>query len=157
MTTVTHPADRLADWLAPALFGCAVGWSVWSISQSAAIGVAAGVGAWAAATLLMRRFGTSAVADAPAFQPAAFEDCLDDAELLLDDPLSDVGDDSRVVRLFAADEATPGELVARIEDYLGSDPRRTVREASESSENSQAMDASAALHAALANIRLSLR
>lgn len=86
-------------------------------------------------------------------------------ELLLDDPLPRVDEDSRVVRLFAAaplaardgpDINPPGEMLSRIEDFLGSAktgmagaPPRAVNAASE--------EANAALHAALADIRRSLR
>ena len=52
-------------------------------------------------------------------------------------------------------DATPGEMVARIENFLGDDRRMTTRAAEEGSASPP--DASAALHAALANIRASLR
>jgi hypothetical protein len=90
-----------------------------------------------------------------AFEPLPFEGGQNDDELLLDDPLIEVEEDSRVVRLFDREEATPGEMVARIEDYLGEGRSWPVIPAEEGS--SAPPDASAALHAALANIRASLR
>jgi len=64
-------------------------------------------------------------------------------ELVLDDVLGKLGEDSRVVRLFdAAAMPTPGQLKARIDRHLG---------------QAQAPDASAALHDALAELRLSLK
>ena len=68
-------------------------------------------------------------------------------ELVLDDILANLSDDSRVVRLFDASAMpTPGQLRARVDRHLGQ-----ARAASE------APDASAALHEALAELRSSLR
>lgn len=70
-----------------------------------------------------------------------------DDVLVLDDVLADLGEDSRVVRLFDASAMpTPGQLRARIDRHLGQ-----ARSANE------ATDASAALHEALAELRSSLR
>jgi|SRR5690349_24590226 hypothetical protein len=91
----------------------------------------------------------------PAFEPVAFEEASLENELLLDDPLIEVEANSRVVRLFDRQDATPGEMVARIEDYLGDGRRRSPVPAEEGSATPP--DAHAALHAALANIRASLR
>lgn len=91
-------------------------------------------------------------------------------ELLLDQPLSAPVEESRVVRLFTAgpdacDQASaipaPGEMLARIENFLGTTrapatPIALPRPAAHSS-NSASVEASAALHAALADIRRSLR
>jgi len=74
--------------------------------------------------------------------------------LLLDDPLANPASDSRVVTLFAPNDPTPGELVLRISDYL-SDQGKEGSEAAEPVP--QQVDASAALHEALANIRATLR
>jgi len=79
-----------------------------------------------------------------------------DEILILDDPLVAPPSDPRVVRLFERQEPTPGELVDRITDFLGGSrqpapvPQRPV-------EDHYSVDASAALHAALANIKASLR
>ncbi len=104
--------------------------------------------------------------------PATFADdvlLLDqrvDAEvLLLDDPLPD-GVAPRVVRLFAApatDEdiapslVGPGEMIARIETFLGQ--ARDGASVASPPADAQAIpnDANSALHAALAEIRRSLR
>jgi hypothetical protein len=69
-----------------------------------------------------------------------------DDELVLDDILANLGEDSRVVRMFdAAAMPTPGELRAQVNRHL--DQARA----------SKAPDASAALHEALAELRQSLR
>lgn len=74
-------------------------------------------------------------------------------ELLLDDPIEAPEADSRVVQLFGDEPLpAPGELVTRIADFLESG-RGPVREQVQASSN----EASAALHAALADIRRSLR
>ena len=94
----------------------------------------------------------------PVFEPAVLEltDALGPDELLLDDPLVEVAADARVVRLFAKQEPTPGELVERIADFLG-DGRRPAQAAHYRADAQPPVDASTALHAALANIRASLR
>jgi hypothetical protein len=73
---------------------------------------------------------------------------VDDDLLVLDDVLSEIGPDSRVVRLFdPAAMPTPGQLKARIDRHLieGALPRATSH------------DASQALYDALAELRLELR
>ena len=73
-------------------------------------------------------------------------------ELLLDDPIKSPEAESRVVRLFGDEPLpAPGELVTRIADFLESG-RGPVRDQALASN-----EASAALHAALADIRRSLR
>jgi hypothetical protein len=70
-----------------------------------------------------------------------------DDELVLDDVLANLGEDSRVVRLFDPSAMpTPGQLRAQVDRHLGQ--ARAANSAS---------DASAALHEALAELRLSLR
>ena len=82
--------------------------------------------------------------------------------LLLDDPVPVA--ESRVVRLFTATSEMPqvsgaipppGEMLARIENFLGANRAPPPVPASPS--NAASADASAALHAALADIRRSLR
>lgn len=114
--------------------------------------------------------------DRPAMKPMAFapgdasvaedlivlEERVEPGVLLLDDPLPAANE--RVVRLFAnapaqgdaeVAQAGPGEMIARIEAFLGQDrPERGV--APRPAPESVADDASAALHAALADIRRSL-
>ncbi|MGZ2411731.1 hypothetical protein ACUXST_001128 [Sphingomonas sp. F9_3S_D5_B_2] len=77
---------------------------------------------------------------APAMVPVAAE------ELVLDDVLAEMGEDSRVVRLFdRAAMPTPGELQARIARHI------------DSSEQPGLPDASNALHEALNELRRALR
>ncbi len=88
----------------------------------------------------------------PTFQPAAFEDDFEDDEvLLLDEVVAAIDCEPRLTSSFVP---APAEMVVRIDQFLDSgagvsrrsEPRDTVRP-----------DASAALHAALAEIRHSLR
>ena len=68
-------------------------------------------------------------------------------ELMLDDVLVSLADDSRVVRLFDASAMpTPGQLKAQIDRHLGQTQPATGLQ-----------DASAALHQALAELRHSLK
>ena len=150
-----HPAERLIDWAAPAVLAAASAWSAWKVAGTQAGGLGAGAFALALGVLAMRLLGQSRSGQTEAaFEPVSFDEREND-ELLLDDPLIEVEQDSRVVRLFAHSDATPGELVARIEDYLGEGRKRPAIAAAEGS--AAPPDASAALHAALANIRASLR
>jgi hypothetical protein len=103
----------------------------------------------------MRLAGCQPIAELGAFEPVEIDDLVDSDELLLDDPLIEVQPDSRVARLFERDEPTPGELVTRISDYLGTARLAPVLDAGQ--EVDRQPDASAALHAALTNIRASLR
>jgi len=152
--TRQHPAEKFIDWAAPAALAAAAGWSAWQILGMPAAGAGFGALAFAVGLLAIKLIGRQPTGRGDAvFEPLPFEEVQND-ELLLDDPLVDVEPDSRVVRLFDRDEVTPGELVARIEDYLGDGHRRAIP----AEEGSAAPpDASAALHAALANIRASLR
>ncbi len=88
------------------------------------------------------------------FEPLPFDSEV--GELLLDDPLGSVEPDARVSRLFAPDDRLPGALVARIADYIGGRPAPAF-DGGAFNEAQPLSDASAALHAALANIRASLR
>jgi len=153
-----HPVDSLAEWLAPAILAVAAGWSASRLGQSHPVTGGAVAGALAAGIATMRLFGAprGEQADVP-FEPVPFEECVEESgELLLDDPLVEIESDSRVVKLFAREEATPGELVARIEGFLGEE-RRAPLPPSAGEGSASPPDASAALHAALANIRASLR
>ncbi|MGH6706519.1 MAG: hypothetical protein ACREB1_06900 [Sphingomicrobium sp.] len=155
-----HPADRLVEWMSPAVLAAAAGWAAWMAFTQPIAGIGAAVIALVIGICAMRVFGAAPRTEAEAgFEPVSFEECLEDDVLLLDDPLSDIEADARVVNLFARDEATPGELVARIADYLGDESRDFVAPtALATGEGQQAPpDASAALHSALANIRASLR
>jgi len=151
-----HPAETLIDWAAPAVLAMAAIWSAWKVAGTVTSGLAAGAVALVLGLGAMRLLGRSGAREAEAaFEPASFEEAGSEDELLLDDPLVEIEEDSRVVRLFDRQEATPGEMVARIEGYLGNGHGRPKAPAEEGS--AAPPDASAALHAALANIRASLR
>ena len=152
-----HPADAAAEWIAPAILAVAAGWSASRLGGSIVAAAGAALAALLAGIAAMRFLGTDRHEIAEArFEPLPLDDCIEEiGELLLDDPLVEIEEDSRVVRLFAREEATPGELVARIEDFLGEERRIPALCAEEGSASPP--DASAALHAALANIRASLR
>ena len=156
--TKQHPLDALAEWLAPAILAVAAGWSASRLGQSNPVTAGAVAGSLAAGIATMRLFGAPRVEQAGVpFEPLPIEDCIEDSgELLLDDPLVEIESDSRVISLFAREQATPGEMVARIADFLGEE-RRTPAPPSAGEGSASPPDASAALHAALANIRASLR
>jgi hypothetical protein len=171
-----------AEWIAALCLGAAAGFAALSLTAAGLLGAVAVAMLSAAAALvalgLVDRHGVDAD---PAFEPVAFpdeaepvdfdkadvlilEDEVEDDALLLDTPVAAEAE-SRVVRLFGgaapASEAgnipAPGEMLARIEDFLGvargsAEQGEPVRRANEAS-----ADASAALHAALADIRRSLR
>ena len=90
--------------------------------------------------------------DAVYHETASLADCVEGGELLLDDPL--VADpDSRVVQLFASPPMpTAGELKRRIDRHLAAGAVHTER-----AHDQAAPDASAALYAALDDLRRSLR
>lgn len=131
-------------------------WAAFAMGLSLAAVAAVGIVALAVAVIAMRLAGDASISAVGAFEPVPIEDALGNLdELLLDDPLVENAPDSRVVRLFTPPERTPGELVLRIEDYLN-DGRRAPESEADAAEQRPA-DSSAALHAALANIRASLR
>jgi hypothetical protein len=151
-----HPVEILAEWAAPAVLAGAAAWAAWTISHLPLAGIGAALVAMAAGLAAMRVFGEPQREGIEArFEPVSFEECVEEDVLLLDDPLGGIEPDARVARLFARDEATPGELVTRIADYLGDERRILAQAAGEGQQTPP--DASAALHAALANIRASLR
>lgn len=158
-----HPVDTLVECIAPIPLALAAGWAsgIFGLSmvESAAVAVAIFIAGCAA----IRFAGRDSIAHFD-FEPGAVEPGVEMGELLLEekdqlleltDPLVDVMPDARVVRLFARHEATPGELVDRIAGFLADG--RPAEASSVPDEPAPAVDASAALHAALANIRASLR
>lgn len=154
-----HPVEMLAEWLAPAFPAASAGWAAVVAGLPATVTLAAAAAAYAGGFLAMRLAGVDEAPAVAAFEPVGLDHALDellpeakDAVLLLDDPLLEPDEDSRVVQLFSKPEPTPGELVLRIEDFLV-DGRRPLSAAPVQPPS----DASAALHAALANIRSSLR
>ena len=149
-----HPVELLAEWGAPALLACAAGWAASTAGLPLAAKVAGSVMALAVGLIAMRMAGRSPFPAESGFEPVEFEISYGTDELLLDDPLIEVDSDSRVVKLFERNEPTPGELVLRISDYLSEQGKVAARV---DPSNDQQVDASAALHAALANIRATLR
>lgn len=137
------------------MLATAAGWAAVAAGLPLAARIAIAVIALITGVVAMRLAGGAPIVTEAGFEPLSFEVKDQGSELLLDDPLVEIEPDSRVVQLFAKPEPTPGELVLRIEDYLG-DGRRGPA-ANEGVVGQQPVDASAALHAALANIRASLR
>jgi hypothetical protein len=155
-----HPVEGVAEWGAPALLALAAGWAVLLAGLPLVAVAGAGVIALALGVVTMRLAGRAPIVTEASFEPVPFEDAVTEDVLLLDDPLTEIEPDSRVVQLFASPEPTPGELVIRIEDYLSDGRRAPASEARVLKApvvEQRPVDASAALHAALANIRASLR
>lgn len=149
-------ADRLVEWMASLLFAGLIGCACWIVGgpKLAAVGAMAG---FMTGSLVLHRVAPALV-DAPDFAVEPFEAVLEPGEeLLLDDPLEIPDQMSRVIKLFASGDTTPGALVARIEDYLGRDGAATAARSTAAEPVTSTPDASAALHAALSNIRASLR
>ena len=161
-----HVIEVTAEWGAPMLLAAAFGWAGFRLGAPLAGIMAAAIVAFAGGLGIMRKAGSSVQAAIPSFEAPEIEPVEPDLEellleardevLILDDPLVEPLPDSRVVRLFQRQEPTPGELVDRITDFLGG----TLQPApvqQRPTEDQFSVDASAALHAALANIRASLR
>lgn len=161
-----HVLEAAAEWGAPLLLAAALGWAGFRLGAPLAGVVASAIVAFAGGVGIMRKAGSNAAATIASFEAPAIEPVEPDVDelileekdelLILDDPLVEPNPDSRVVRLFERQEPTPGELVDRISEFLGGVrqpapvPQRPV-------EDAHNVDASAALHAALANIKASLR
>lgn len=161
-----HPLEKLADWGAPSVLAAAAGWAASAAGLPLAAIAAASVISLATGIIAMRLAGGSPIANEAGFEPvplnggAAYDELLLDEplgenELVLDDPLVVVPADSRVVRLFARQDPTPGELVTRISDFLSDNGKAASAEIQAIQQPHP--DASAALQSALANIRASLR
>jgi len=173
----SRPAIEIAaEWIAATCLGGAVGFAAAQFGAGLALAGAAGALIAVAGLIVLGRVDRAIDPLAEGFAPVGFgeveEEVLlrdqpigSDDPLLLDDPLPALDEQSRVVRLFAAqppgsDESAPpldgpGEMVARIEDFLGLG--RGVAAVAEGEARAASIDASAALHAALADIRRSLR
>jgi hypothetical protein len=149
-----HQVEMLADWGAPIVLACAVAWAASLAGLPLAAKAASGVMALASGMIAMRLAGRSPLAAEAGFEPVEFEASYGMDELLLDDPLVEVAADSRVVKLFERNDPTPGELVLRISDYLSEQGKAP---SPVDTQPERQVDASAALHAALANIRATLR
>ena len=86
-------------------------------------------------------------------EPLLLDEIYADDALLLDDPLREAGPAARVVQLFAAQPLpTPGELKERIDRHLASAPRQPFAQMPP-----PPADASAALYAALNDLKRTLR
>jgi hypothetical protein len=165
-----HPLETLAEWCAPAILAGAIGWCATRVGIALPVSAAVTGAAFAVGLIAVRSIGRAGNGPSFAFEPAPLgaeelDELLLDTpievvssnELLLDDPLTDVAEDARVVRLFAKQEPTPGELVARIEDFLGEGARRPAPQPVAERKQQAIPDAGAALQAALANVRASLK
>lgn len=163
-----HPIETVAAWGSAALLSFAAGFFVraaagggdemLALAGSLGAALAAGAGALAVQQRIGRPRWSSATFDLTDIAEPDGEAVVAD-ELLLTDPLDDLPDDSRVVRLFAPDTLhVPGELAGRIDQWL--DGARTRlgerRDPAPVGHGPEASPASAALHAALADIRRSL-
>lgn len=157
-----------------AIFGSAVGFAVAAFLARPLFDptpMAAGAAAFGGVWLALAKFASPkpqfAIPDfertEPGYEPSALQELLEQAdvvgiveqlgapsqgvpaeELILEDVLSSVESDSRVVRLFEPAD-TAGEMHARIEDHLRSSSRQSPP------------DATQELHDALAALRRSLR
>lgn len=152
-----HPGERLVEWGAPAVLAGAAGWAALALgSANLPAGGAAAAVLGLGVLAMGRASGDEHGLTMPAFALESLGIGVDDDELLLDDPIREISAESRVVALFEPAMETPGALVARIADYLGD--RDSAMPATQGArERPVAGDAGAALHAALANIRASLR
>ena len=138
------------------ILAIAAAWAASAAGLPLSAKVAGGVLALLAGVTAMRMAGGASTAFATNFEPVEFDSVEGEDEdvLLLEDRLDEPAQDSRVVQLFARPEPTPGELVLRISDYLSEQGKPVAIEPPAAG---QQVDASAALHAALANIRANLR
>ena len=150
----SHPVEALAEWGAPAVLAAAAAWATSTAGLPLAAKAGGAILALSIGVVAMRMAGSAPLVRDPGFEAVEFLPDEDSGVLLLEDRLVDPAADSRVVRLFALPEPTPGELVLRISDYLSEQGRPA---GAEFKPVEQQVDASAALHAALANIRANLR
>jgi hypothetical protein len=179
-TAPRHAIDIATEFLAVASLSGAVSFALWMLAPTgrggadlalaAVAGALAGMLAFVTLTRVDRRppigigigfeplpLGTTMAPDEQDDDGVVEMD--EDADVLvLDQPLRPIDRDSRVIQLFAGERAPrsepsadlpgAGEMVARIEHFLRPD---------RAPEAALADDANAALHAALADIRRSLR
>ena len=168
--------------LAAGCLGCAVGFAVARLAPGGAglapaitAGVMVALAGWLTIARIDRRADLRGASFTPVEALAAMdgeevvtpaEVAISDDCLLLDDPLPRLAGESRVVRLFAPQaggpsaatpSAGPGEMIARIEDFLGHRAGAGESRPARPADPAASDEASAALHAALADIRRSLR
>ena len=166
LTAPAHPIERVAIAVAGSSLGAATAFATIKLAPLAGLplmsaSLAAGA-AMAGVGLMLLRWVGGPPATAQELEPIDFvkilaEDPLEYDELLLDEPVVPE-QESRVVQLFGAHQPPeplpePGELVTRIATYLDSG-RGAPRAPAEPIP--MRADATAALHAALADIRRSL-
>ena len=161
-----HPVETIVDWLAPVPLALAVGWAGEAMGVSDIARAAVAGATLIAGFATMKLLGGQREADHVCFDLAPIEAVAPELGELILEPkdellelthrLEEVELDSRVVRLFAKVERTPGELVDRISDFLG-ESQRSAGTAEAPREAAPPADASASLHEALAKIRASLR
>lgn len=171
-----HPLEIAAAAISVTSLGGATAFAIFALvprtghllTIAAALG---GLMATCAGLFVLSRVGAPRRVDSRGFRLVDFVDAMGEPvapepwiendepvedELLLDDPIAPLDPDSRVIRLFQPEQPEPlpepGQLVARIADYLGSGRGATSPVVNEPVRH----DASDALHAALADIRRSL-
>ena len=164
-----HPIERLASGVAGLSLGGASAFALAELAPLAgfALTSTAGAGGVAAAfggLMLLGRIGEARAAGLGEISLIDFCESVDAPsaehpdELLLDDPIIPIDPESRVVRLFDRVQPPeplpePGELAERIATYL--DKGRSAAPSTAETPPAR-VDASVALHAALADIRRSL-
>ena len=148
--------ERIIELCGASALAAAAGFATWTLaplalsSSSAAAAAAASVTFILAYTVLKRCGGHAPTIGLGAFELRTIEPQPEPEALLLDDILASLGPDSRVVRMFAPDAIpTAGQLQARIDRHIASDGRDARGDRDD--------EAREALHAALADIRRSLR
>jgi len=139
-------AERVVEVVAALCLGAAFGMAIFKLVPLAggalAVAALAGFGAAAVAGFAVLVAFDGAGFATPVFDPLEFSV---DEPLLLDAPLAPLDADSRVVRLFVPG---PGEMAARIDRFI-----ETGEQVPPGGNGAGPVDASAALHAALAEIR----
>lgn len=162
-------AEQVLEWGAALALGAAGGFAGFAIVPASPF-AGAPVAAATAAALAMTLVGLAAMRRAGAAEAAGFDFALvpldefaGEEPLELVDRIEAPATDSRVVRLFAPETiAAPGDLAARIDDWLDG-ARQRIGESGErlaavaAGHGPRSSPASAALYAALADIRRSLR
>ena len=143
--------ERIIDLCGASALAAAAGFATSTLAPLALSSSAAAGGAsvtFILAYAVLRRCGGHApTIGLGAFELRTIEPQPEPEALLLDVILASLGPDSRVVRMFAPDAIpTAGQLQARIDRHIASDGRGDRDD-----------EAREALHAALADIRRSLR
>jgi hypothetical protein len=165
--------DRIAELTGAAALACGLGGSAWLLapvlgfSSAASAAAAAAIGAFIGGGAVRAAPGNGARQALPSFDVTPIETLEsgpdEEGELLLEDKVATPPGDTQFVRLFVVDNSpTAGQLQARIEAHLRDQSSRDPKAAPTPWDGSPAIppvipDASDALHAALADIRRSLR